>query len=816
MNTLKNSISKIKWFYLFILLLCCGKLFAQPYYVDDNSGNDGNPGTFANPFKTIQKGANMMMPGVSSPTCYIFPGNYPEKVTIASNKNLGYIVFTKLSNTEPIMNGSLASNYAIQIINAGRVIISGLIIKSYIDGIILDGIATNNIIKECTIYSNDVRGICLNSDTADNNYIFMNNVWGMNQDYGIFISNGDNNIIRINQIHNNQQYGVYFAGSATGNYIAKNTINSNNSRGIYITSDTADNNYILTNNVWGMNQVYGIYISDGDNNSISSNQIHDQLIGINFSGSATGNYITKNTIYSNADYGILINSDTADNNYILTNNLWGMNQDYGVYIINGDNNTIGANQIHNNQLYGINFENSATGNYITENTIYSNANYGIYINSDTADNNYILTNNIWGINQDYGVYILDGDSNTIGANQIHNNQQNGIYFTGSATGNYITKNTIYSNPGYGILINSEDADNNYILTNNLWGINQNVGAYINNGDNNKIYRNLFNRCPQNIGIGGSGIDNNIINNTIFGSSSDGIRIENTSAGTLYNNIILSNSGFGLLRTSSGAVFARYNDFYGNLAGPTQGGISWGSGNVLTDPLLETAGFTITSASSPAVDSGIVYPGVSDAYNGLDPDMGWKEWSPTLPSDSTAPTTTVSKDSGIYTGELQVILTASDLELPDNLMIYYTTDGTDPKSSSTVKSNSSPVTIIFTTTTTLKFYAKNEAGLKENVQERIYQFALIPKDDVAVYNNHLDLSKGEKARIIFGKPGYAEIKIYTMRGVLVQTYPRQYYNIGDSQVWDGTVHKTVKKAGAGLYIVVIQGDINKKSKIIVKK
>ena len=77
------------------------------------------------------------------------------------------------------------------------------------------------------------------------------------------------------------------------------------------------------------------------------------MYGVYVGGSATSNYITKNAICSNDEYGILVISDTTDNNYILTNNIWGTNQDYGIRINNGDRNTISSNYIHNNQIYGI-------------------------------------------------------------------------------------------------------------------------------------------------------------------------------------------------------------------------------------------------------------------------------------------------------------------------------------------------------------------------------------------------------------------------------------------------------------------------------
>ena len=89
------------------------------------------------------------------------------------------------------------------------------------------------------------------------------------------------------------------------------------------------------------------------------------------------------------------------------------------------------------------------------------------------------------------------------------------------------------------------------------------------------------------------------------------------------------------------------------------------------------------------------------------------------------------------------------------------------------------------------------------------------DDVAVYNNYLDLSTKEPAKIIFGKSGKAKINIYTFRGVLVKKYLKASYLPGDYVEWDGSYMDTDSKVAAGVYIVVITGDIEKKLKIIVK-
>ena len=189
-------------------------------------------------------------------------------------------------------------------------------------------------------------------------------------------------------------------------------------------------------------------------------------------------------------------------------------------------------------------------------------------------------------------------------------------------------------------------------------------------------------------------------------------------------------------------------------------------------------------------------------------------STTFSKDKTPPVTTANIDSGMYVGEVSVVLTAIDIESGVE-KIYYTIDSSNPKTSSQVKSGKSPLTIKLAEPTTLKFYAKNNDGYSETVKTKVYEILKAPEDDVMVYNNYLDLSTEEPARIVFGKSGKVEINIYTFRGVLVKNYPELQYNIGDVVEWDGLYMDTDNKVASGVYIAVIIGDIEKKMKIIVK-
>ncbi len=171
---------------------------------------------------------------------------------------------------------------------------------------------------------------------------------------------------------------------------------------------------------------------------------------------------------------------------------------------------------------------------------------------------------------------------------------------------------------------------------------------------------------------------------------------------------------------------------------------------------------------------------------------------------------------MYVGEIEVVLTAVDIESGVD-KIYHTVDGTNPGSSSTSLSYVSPATVKISTPVTLRYYSKDKAGNAEDIQEKDYVILRMPEGGVAVYPNYLDLDAGEPARIVFGKSFNAEIRIYTMRGVLVKHYPKEYHEAASFVEWDGRIKDTSEKVGGGIYVVVVKGDeINKKIRMVIRK
>jgi hypothetical protein len=187
---------------------------------------------------------------------------------------------------------------------------------------------------------------------------------------------------------------------------------------------------------------------------------------------------------------------------------------------------------------------------------------------------------------------------------------------------------------------------------------------------------------------------------------------------------------------------------------------------------------------------------------------------TNPGDLTPPVSHISHAGGIYGGGVDLVVTAVDTNSGVR-MVYYTTDNTDPLVSVTVQSGVSPLSVTVGESMTVRYYAEDNAGNKETPQSQVFEIMSLPEKDVAVYPNLLDLSSGEPARIVFKKTVRAAVRIYNIRGVMIHSIPEQAYPAGGFAEWDGSVGDS-GKAGSGIYLISVTGDVKAVLKIIVKK
>ena len=384
------------------------------YYVATN-GNDANPGTLDQPWKTIQKAANTMVAG---DTVNIRNGTYREEVDLtgstgvegkSGNATQGYISYIGESRDGVIIDGTglpWGSGFMSGVIGRGARVVNYIFISNMtIQNFVADGVefyadkndgtypraASNNIILDnLKVHDNAMGGImfCGGEDpNAAYNIVVRNSEVFNNHGahHGIKFSgdprqiiNGDHihdSIIENNLVYNNDQLGIH---NSSGNYniiIRNNIVHDNGRQGI------------AGNQVWDSIYANNTVYSNGRLDSTSADGI--------VLWSSRSIIVTGNKIYSNPGYGIEMPSALADGkpaNPIIINNL-----------------------IYNN-LGGIQISAPVSGGVVYNNTLASNTNVGLFFYSTTAGNT--VKNNIFYQN---GSQLWDSSGNIYDDNLYYPN-----------------------------------------------------------------------------------------------------------------------------------------------------------------------------------------------------------------------------------------------------------------------------------------------------------------------------------------------------------------------------------------------------------
>lgn len=269
---MKNYLSTI------LLLLIASCISANTYYVS-TTGSDSNVGSFSKPFKTLQKGANMMKAG---DTVFVRAGTYASLMylsTAASEYNRA--VFTNYPGERPILDGEYnkpsgnigktdpvtgnnCDSYPLIMVEGSYITFSGFeIIRSAGVGVSLANYENNsfchhNIVEN--LYIHDCR----------------NN--------GIWCYNASNLIIQNNDITLTANFANYArwggpdwpstlqAYGCTKLKILKNKVHENWGEGIGVWND---DDVLVDSNVVYDNSSGNIYLDNASNTTVSSNLIYN-------------------------------------------------------------------------------------------------------------------------------------------------------------------------------------------------------------------------------------------------------------------------------------------------------------------------------------------------------------------------------------------------------------------------------------------------------------------------------------------------------------------------------------------------------------
>jgi len=291
------------------------------YYVSP-SGNDSDPGTFAQPCKTLQA-ARSAMQGSSIKTTYLMGGVYPVSATLALGSNDAGESWLGYPGQTPVLDGGNAVNVVIRV-DADDVTIRWLTVKNSTE----TGIFVQNA-KNVTIDSNTITDInstawnqaCIRVLGCSDSQISHNLVDTCHY-VGIGVwhnADGNNNVVVDSNVVKNTCLSVADCGaiyawnpkhSATGTQITNNIVGSygnstTGGRGIYL-DDQLSNVTVTGNIVYGTGQ-WSLQIHGGDHNTLQNNifdisaatqfGLYQDVVGGPHYG-MTGNVFTCNIVWT--------------------------------------------------------------------------------------------------------------------------------------------------------------------------------------------------------------------------------------------------------------------------------------------------------------------------------------------------------------------------------------------------------------------------------------------------------------------------------------------------------------------------------------
>ncbi|HHG83811.1 MAG TPA: T9SS type A sorting domain-containing protein [Bacteroidetes bacterium] len=371
---MKNSIIT---FILFLIF--SSNLHANTFYVATN-GLDTSPGTAAQPWKTIQKAANLLLAG---DTVLIKAGTYKERVTVQHSGNSNqYIVFSNYQNEVVTIDGDGLTwgnwNGLFDVSDQNYIVITGLGIKNSAFGGIWAEKSQHIIIRDNYTYNTKSSGIgvwdskfitvennevelacndggqeCITISNSSNCEIMRNHVHdngpGTNGGEGIDVKEGTHDVkVFENLVHDlNARVGIYADAWDKHTYnieIYRNKVHHCTNSGFAIASERGGliENVTFSNNISFYNKWDGIELGGWKNGTYAGSTPVKHIKFIN-------NTCYKNGAIGNGwGYGIVVDNVDAEDIVIRNNILSGNSAQIGLEKIKM------GGQVDHNLIYGDN------------------------------------------------------------------------------------------------------------------------------------------------------------------------------------------------------------------------------------------------------------------------------------------------------------------------------------------------------------------------------------------------------------------------------------------------------------------------------
>lgn len=509
-----------------------------------------------------------------------------------------------------------------------------------------------NRLEDNTIQKNDGHGIYVDGggtqkDATTGNNSLLENTCLENQD-GIHITLSGKNSIHRNSCMRNAKNGLYWdAGalrSAQNNRIYRNTLSYNTEHGLYINRandvsyddertvinhNSANHNQKdgihfektsgtleILENYTNQNQGYGIYMKNSEYTLFQGNTLNENKCGLYLPGCKRLK-IFGNTMEENREYGLYI--DDGLFNKITKQNRANSNGLSGIYLKNdrdveidsltaNHNNSAGVylqeclsplltdSHFEENKNCGLIFENNKDGFFVKNCTISTNEPYGVFIYGGQVglyDEGWIHESVIRGSRQS-GIYAENAYGLNFSRNEILINLDNGIWLKDCFQSN-IEHNVFRRNQGAGVLMERVKARPVLTWVTNNRFIRNCKGIHAIDSDTLGVTGNEFdqNSCSTGLHLLNTNatVQGNQFSDDLGG---DAIKFVGSSHGTVYNNNIFGNAGYGLNNLNSTERIWAQNNWWGAPSGPGAGSADGINGNVdVSNPLGKPLGLLLS-------------------------------------------------------------------------------------------------------------------------------------------------------------------------------------------------------------------------------
>lgn len=280
------------------------------------NGNDSNPGTISQPWRTIQHAVDSVLSG---DTIYVRSGIYEGVRIEHSGTSSEYITLRSYPAEAVIINSPGPSNVHNSIIEIETWDGDGRVSYWIIDGFEVTG---------ANSYGIDLRGTYY--IIIRNNKVHNNNVTGIFTAFSYFTT------IQKNESYSNGEHGIYISNSSDYVTILRNVIHHNYSCGIHMNGDESmggdgiitgvlvEENIIYENGEGGGSAINmdGVTDSTVKNNLLYNNHASGiSLYQIDGAVCSSGNWIMNNTVIVPSDgrWALSIPGPTCINNNVFNN-----------------------------------------------------------------------------------------------------------------------------------------------------------------------------------------------------------------------------------------------------------------------------------------------------------------------------------------------------------------------------------------------------------------------------------------------------------------------------------------------------------------